>query len=162
MAQVVSRRPLTAEARVRALVSLHGSCVGKIGLAQIFLRVLQFSPVSIIPPLLHGHTYIIWGVNNRPVSGRSSETWSHSGVEWINRKFTEKNSNKKLIRSGKGWQIALFCVLSRTWDYSAKKNTIELFPVVEPKWCGAEECRTTRAITYRSPAFDLNADPNGN
>jgi hypothetical protein len=61
MAQVVSRRLLTAEARVRALVSLHGSCVGKIGLAQIFLRVLQFSPVSIIPPLLHVHTYIIWG-----------------------------------------------------------------------------------------------------
>jgi len=44
MAQVVSRRPLTTEARVRARV---GFVVDKVALGQVFLRVLRFSPVSI-------------------------------------------------------------------------------------------------------------------
>jgi hypothetical protein len=53
MAQVVSRRPLTAEARVRALGSIHvGFVVDKVALGQVFLRVLRFSPVDIIPPSL--------------------------------------------------------------------------------------------------------------
>jgi len=46
MAQAVSRRPLTAESRVRAHV---GFVVDKVVLRQVFLRVLRFSPVSIIP-----------------------------------------------------------------------------------------------------------------
>jgi hypothetical protein len=33
-----------------------GSVVGKVALGQVFLRVLRFSPVSIIPPLLHIHS----------------------------------------------------------------------------------------------------------
>jgi hypothetical protein len=44
MAQVVSRRPLTAEARVRVHV---GFVVDKVVLGQVFLRVLRFSPVNI-------------------------------------------------------------------------------------------------------------------
>jgi hypothetical protein len=32
-----------------------GFVVDKVALGQVFLRVLQFSPVSIIPPLLHIH-----------------------------------------------------------------------------------------------------------
>jgi hypothetical protein len=43
MAQIVSRRPLTAEARVRAL----GFVVDKVALGQVFLRVLRVSPVNI-------------------------------------------------------------------------------------------------------------------
>jgi hypothetical protein len=52
MVQVVSRRPLTAEAQVRAW-SIHvGFVVDKMALGQVFLRVLRFSPVNIIPPSL--------------------------------------------------------------------------------------------------------------
>jgi hypothetical protein len=47
MAQVVSRRPLTAEARVRARVNLCGICGGQSGTGTDFLRVLRFSPVNI-------------------------------------------------------------------------------------------------------------------
>jgi hypothetical protein len=51
--QAFSRRPLTAEARVRAEVFLVGFAVDKLALGQIFLRVLLFSSVIIIPPVLH-------------------------------------------------------------------------------------------------------------
>jgi hypothetical protein len=47
MAQVVSRWPLTAEARVRARVSPCEICGGQSGTGQVYLRVLRFSPVSI-------------------------------------------------------------------------------------------------------------------
>jgi hypothetical protein len=47
MAQVVSRRPLTAEARVRAWLNPCGICGGQSGTRTVFLRVLRFSPVNI-------------------------------------------------------------------------------------------------------------------
>jgi hypothetical protein len=46
MAQVVSRRPLTAEARVRARVNPRGICGGQSGIGT------GFSPANIIPPSL--------------------------------------------------------------------------------------------------------------
>jgi hypothetical protein len=46
MAQVVSRRPLTAEARVRARVNPCGICGGQSGTRTGFLRVIRFSPVN--------------------------------------------------------------------------------------------------------------------
>jgi hypothetical protein len=49
MAQVVNRRSLTTEDQVRARV---GFVVDKVALGQVFLRVLRFSPVNIIPPSL--------------------------------------------------------------------------------------------------------------
>jgi hypothetical protein len=52
MAQVVSRRPLTAEARVRSRVHV-GYVVDKVALGQVFPRVLRFSPVSFIPLVFH-------------------------------------------------------------------------------------------------------------
>jgi hypothetical protein len=50
MAQAVGRRPLTAAARVRAQVNLVGFVVDKVVVGQVFLRVLRFYPVNIIPP----------------------------------------------------------------------------------------------------------------
>jgi hypothetical protein len=47
MTQVVSRRPLTTEARVRARVNPCGICGGQMALGQGFLRVLRVSPVNI-------------------------------------------------------------------------------------------------------------------
>jgi hypothetical protein len=73
MAQVVSRRPLTAEVRVRAL-SIHvGFVVDNVAVVQAFLRVLTFS----LPISFHRGfpcSYIIRGMNGRPVGGRSLET----------------------------------------------------------------------------------------
>jgi hypothetical protein len=53
MAQAVSRRPPTAEARVRSRSVHVVFVVDKVALGQIFPRVLWFSPVSFIPPVLH-------------------------------------------------------------------------------------------------------------
>jgi hypothetical protein len=52
MAQAVSDRPLTAEALVRAGLVNVGFVVDKLALEHVFLRVLRYSPVSIIPPRL--------------------------------------------------------------------------------------------------------------
>jgi hypothetical protein len=37
--------------------------VDKVALGQVLFRVLRFSPVNVIPPLLHIHSYIIRGMN---------------------------------------------------------------------------------------------------
>jgi hypothetical protein len=50
VAQAVSRRHLTAAARVHAQVNPMGYVVGKVAVGQVFLRVLRFSPFNIIPP----------------------------------------------------------------------------------------------------------------
>jgi hypothetical protein len=53
MAQAVSRRPLTAEARFDP-GSVHvGFMVDKVALGQVFLWVLRFSSVNFIPPVLY-------------------------------------------------------------------------------------------------------------
>jgi hypothetical protein len=53
MTQGVSRRPLTAEARVRSPVGPRGICGGQSGTGTGFSRVLRFSPVNFIPSVLH-------------------------------------------------------------------------------------------------------------
>jgi hypothetical protein len=50
MAQAVSRRPLIAAAWVHAQVNPVGFVMDKVALGQVFLRVLRFSSVNIIPP----------------------------------------------------------------------------------------------------------------
>jgi hypothetical protein len=52
MAQVVSRRPLTAEARVHARVNPCGICGGQSGTGTGFSTSSSVSPVNIIPPSL--------------------------------------------------------------------------------------------------------------
>jgi hypothetical protein len=53
MAQVVSRRPVTTEALVRARVNPCGICGGQSGTGKgFFLRALRFSRRYIIPPSL--------------------------------------------------------------------------------------------------------------
>jgi hypothetical protein len=49
MAQAVSRRPLTAVAWVRAHINPVEFVADKVALGQVFLQVLRFSPVNIIP-----------------------------------------------------------------------------------------------------------------
>jgi hypothetical protein len=53
MAQVVSRRPLTAEARVRARLNPCGICGGQSGTGTRFSPSSSVFPVSIIPPSLY-------------------------------------------------------------------------------------------------------------
>ena len=66
MAQAVSRRPLTAEARVRSRVGPCGICSGQSGTETVF------SPVNFIPPVLY-YTgkrkkliIFITGLHNKP------------------------------------------------------------------------------------------------
>jgi hypothetical protein len=67
MAQAVSRRPLTAAAWVRASrINPLVFVVDKVAVGQVFLRVIRFYPVSIIPPcaphsLLHLLIHFIRG-----------------------------------------------------------------------------------------------------
>lgn len=53
MAQVVSHRPLSAESRVQYQASPCEICVGQSGTETgFFFRVLPFSSVSVIPPMI--------------------------------------------------------------------------------------------------------------
>jgi hypothetical protein len=53
MAQAVSRRPLTTEARVRSQVSPCEIFCGQSGTETGFSPSCQFSPVNFIPLVLH-------------------------------------------------------------------------------------------------------------
>jgi hypothetical protein len=54
----VSLRPLTVKARVRSPVSPCEICGGHSGTVTGFSPITSVFPVSIIPPMLHTHSYI--------------------------------------------------------------------------------------------------------
>ena len=58
MAQAVSRRPLAVEVHVRSQDSPCETCGGQSGTLTVFSPSTSVSPVSIIPPLLHTHSFI--------------------------------------------------------------------------------------------------------
>jgi hypothetical protein len=63
-----------------------GFMMDKVALGQVFIGVLQFSPVGIIPPLLQIHSCSIWELDNGPVRGRIS-------IETV----SPLNNNNKII-----------------------------------------------------------------
>ena len=68
MTQADSRRPLTAEARFLSQASPY-EIGDKVSLWQVFLRILRFSPVNIISPVLHTHLRL-QVVHTRRTNGR--------------------------------------------------------------------------------------------
>lgn len=59
MVLVVSHRPVIVEAWVQSQGSPGGIWVNKVALEQGRHQVLQFSPISVIPPLFHTHISFI-------------------------------------------------------------------------------------------------------
>jgi hypothetical protein len=59
-----------------------GIAMDRVALGPVFLRILPFSPVSIMPPVLH--THIVWRLNDRPTGSRVQRhslipsTWTRS------------------------------------------------------------------------------------
>jgi hypothetical protein len=56
MSQMVSCWPLSMEAWVQSQASPCG--MTEVAMGQVFLQVLPFSPVIIIPPMLYAHSFI--------------------------------------------------------------------------------------------------------
>jgi hypothetical protein len=81
MAQAVSRRHPTAEARVR-LGPVHvGFVVDKVALGQVLSQVLRFSPVNFIPLLLFFLSPIQPRKALRAPGGRGSQVFRQSAHE---------------------------------------------------------------------------------
>ena len=58
MDQVVSRRPLTAEAWTRSQSNAHEICGGQSGSGTVFLPELRFSPDRFIPSMLQIYRHL--------------------------------------------------------------------------------------------------------
>jgi hypothetical protein len=72
LASDVSGRPVTTEARIGPC----GICGGQSGAATGLSGSSSGFPCQYHSTMAL-HTRITWGTNDRPVGGRSSETWSH-------------------------------------------------------------------------------------
>ena len=79
MAQVVSRRPLTAEAQFRSQTSSCEIFVGHNGTGTGFSPSISVSPVSIIQPLLHTHFHLHVALTRR-TNGRSMGTFQKDNL----------------------------------------------------------------------------------
>ena len=60
--------------------------MGKLALAQVFDRVLRFSPVNITPPMIHNYLHL-HVVLTRSTNGRKLRTFSEIGEHWIENHF---------------------------------------------------------------------------
>jgi len=56
--QAIGRRPHTAEERVQPSPFHVGFVVDQVQLMPVYIPALRFSPVSIIPPVIHVHLSI--------------------------------------------------------------------------------------------------------
>jgi len=106
---VVSRRPLSAEARVCAW-SVHVECmVDKVAMGNTFIHVLRLS-LSISFHRFSPLSHIVCRMDNRAAGGRSSETQSHP----IDMNNNNNNKNKisdtthryDKILSGRNFRLA--------------------------------------------------------
>jgi hypothetical protein len=73
MDQAVSSWLLTSETQLRAQFTLCGICNGK-ALGEVFLWILRFSLVSVIPLPPDVHSYIFWGMDKGAVKSPVSKT----------------------------------------------------------------------------------------
>jgi hypothetical protein len=53
----------------------------EVALGQVFLRVLLFHPVNIIPTLLHIRSCIIWGMKNGPFRGLGATSAHRNNID---------------------------------------------------------------------------------
>jgi hypothetical protein len=60
VARVVRARAFTSESRLLSLASPCGICGGRNVLERVFLRLLRFSVVSIIYPVIHIHILFMY------------------------------------------------------------------------------------------------------
>ena len=111
MAKAGSRRLFNSEARVVLQVT---NVVDEVALGQIFRRVLGFTPVIIIPPVLHYSLHLRVALSRRT----NGEVWEPSGkinaVSKIGELQLEKYFNLFLhqgLTHGRGG-IYIFCVFT--------------------------------------------------
>jgi predicted metalloprotease len=98
-----------AKARVRTQGSPCVICSRQSDTGTGFSPSPSFSPVNIIPLLLHIHSCIIWGVDNGPVSGRNFHRDTISP-------HSSNNKNKRALNSeefGKTETLQQFMECSR-------------------------------------------------
>jgi hypothetical protein len=95
MTQAVYRRSLTAEVRIRFHAYPCEICSGQSGTGTgfFFLSALHFSPVSIIPPVLHTHLHLQVDLTRRTIGLRLGNlkkkvVLSERADHWIDKYFT--------------------------------------------------------------------------
>jgi hypothetical protein len=113
IAQVVSRRVLTAEAQARSQIRTCGICNGQSGSGTGFLRVFRFLLSILISPNIP-HSSIIWGWYNGSISGRHSK--------WIRSHPTPQNQRKILIRMRMVVNKLVLVYGSECWTYGREEN----------------------------------------
>jgi hypothetical protein len=99
MAQVVSSRPLTAEARVLTGVNPCGICSWQSGSGTRFFSEFFGFPLSLSFHRGSSYSYIICGMISRPVGGRSSETSCHAMNMYKTKTFLSDFPSKFRIRA---------------------------------------------------------------
>jgi hypothetical protein len=126
MAQAISLRPFTTETRIRARVSSCVICGGQSGTWTGFSVISSFFSLSV--SIHRGCTYLglIWGMNNRTVGGRSSDTvsphrderqqWVFGVVKFRNTgspRFSDTHHSDGVLRGFQGIHLADRYILTR-------------------------------------------------